>query len=336
MTSMKSYRLVRRGSRYYAFDRQTRTRISLGTDDPTLARRLIDAKNDSARAPAFNLALGRAFLSAHDPEMPNRTWSQVMDRLGEGGRESTIQRCARARQDPALASLRSRRLVETTSSDFLRVLSSGGNSTNFFLRRIHNLALGLGWLPAPVLPPKMWPRTNPTLRRAISAAEHGRIQASEQNPERKLYYELLWLTGASQGDAAALLAENINWNTRVLLFQRRKLKANAPPSCISIGTQLEAVLRQLPQTGPLFPKIGALSVGHRAAEFYRRCRVAKVSGVSLHSYRYAWAERAFQAGIPERYAMANLGHSSPAVHRYYAKRATVVCPALDPVAPPKD
>ncbi len=70
-------------------------------------------------------------------------------------------------------------------------------------------------------------------------------------------------------------------------------------------------------------------------EFYRRCRVAKVSGVSLHSFRYAWAERALQAGIPERFAMANLGYSSPAVHRYYSKRATMVCQALDPISSPK-
>ena len=328
---MKSFRLVRRGNRFYAADCNTRARVSLGTDDPILARRLVDAKNDSARAPAYNLALGRTFLSAHDPEMPSRTWSLVMDRLGEGGRDSTLERCARARQDPAMASLRDQRLLETSSSDFLRVLSQGGNSTNFFLRRIHNLALGLGWIATPILPPKLWPKMKPTLRRAISAAEHARILASEQNPERKLFYELLWLTGASQGDAATLTTENIDWESRVLFFQRRKLKSDAPPSCITIGPQLEAVLRQLPQSGPLFPRIGALHVNHRAAEFYRRCRVAKVSGVSLHSYRYAWAERAFQAGIPERFAMANLGHSSPAVHRYYAKRATVVCPALDPL-----
>ena len=30
----------------------------------------------------------------------------------------------------------------------------------------------------------------------------------------------------------------------------------------------------------------------RTAEFRRGCRVAGVSGVSLHSFRYAWAERA--------------------------------------------
>ena len=36
-------------------------------------------------------------------------------------------------------------------------------------------------------------------------------------------------------------------------------------------------------------------------------------GIVLHSYRYAWAERAQAAGMPEREAMAHLGHGSKAV-----------------------
>jgi len=43
--------------------------------------------------------------------------------------------------------------------------------------------------------------------------------------------------------------------------------------------------------------------------------------VTLHSYRYAWAERAKTCGYPERFAQEALGHNSKAVHRAYAKRA---------------
>jgi methionyl-tRNA formyltransferase len=39
--------------------------------------------------------------------------------------------------------------------------------------------------------------------------------------------------------------------------------------------------------------------------------------VTLHSYRYAWAERAKTAGYPERFAQLALGHNSKAVHRAY-------------------
>ena len=56
---------------------------------------------------------------------------------------------------------------------------------------------------------------------------------------------------------------------------------------------------------------------------------AGVSGVTMHSYRYAWGERAYEGGMPERYAMAVLGHASEAVYRLYAKRANIHVPALE-------
>ena len=49
----------------------------------------------------------------------------------------------------------------------------------------------------------------------------------------------------------------------------------------------------------------------------------------MHSYRYAWAEMAKQAGMPERFAQAALGHSSKAVHRAYAKGAIMEIPCLE-------
>jgi hypothetical protein len=39
-------------------------------------------------------------------------------------------------------------------------------------------------------------------------------------------------------------------------------------------------------------------------------------------------ERAKVAGIPERFAMQNLGHNSEALHRAYAKKALVKIPSL--------
>ena len=56
---------------------------------------------------------------------------------------------------------------------------------------------------------------------------------------------------------------------------------------------------------------------------------AGIKGVSLHSYRYAWAERAKQCGYPERFAQEALGHNSKAVHRAYARRAKVKLPSLE-------
>ena len=51
--------------------------------------------------------------------------------------------------------------------------------------------------------------------------------------------------------------------------------------------------------------------------------------MTLHSYRYAWAERAKNCGYPERFAQQALGHASKAVHRAYAKNAKVVLPPLE-------
>jgi integrase len=68
--------------------------------------------------------------------------------------------------------------------------------------------------------------------------------------------------------------------------------------------------------------------GDRATEFKQRCDGLGISGVSLHSYRYAWAERALKCGFPERFAQQALGHNSKAVHRAYAKRAEVTVPSL--------
>jgi integrase len=68
---------------------------------------------------------------------------------------------------------------------------------------------------------------------------------------------------------------------------------------------------------------------HRASLFQRACRRVHVEGVSLHSYRYTWAERAKTCGYPERFAQEALGHNSVAVHRAYAKRARVKIPSLE-------
>jgi integrase len=78
----------------------------------------------------------------------------------------------------------------------------------------------------------------------------------------------------------------------------------------------------------LFPYLATVRAGDRATEFKSRCKQLGVEGVSSHSYRYAWAERAKTAGIPERLAMENLGHNSKAVHRAYAKKALVKIPSL--------
>src|SRR5437879_12815356 len=88
------------------------------------------------------------------------------------------------------------------------------------------------------------------------------------------------------------------------------------------------ILRTLPPNGPLFPYLRRVRANGRATEFRQRCLGLGIHGVSLHSYRYAWAERAKRAGYPERFAQEALGHNSKAIHRAYARKAKVELPPL--------
>lgn len=88
-------------------------------------------------------------------------------------------------------------------------------------------------------------------------------------------------------------------------------------------------MKRCPQTGALFPYLCTVRAGDRATEFKQRCDGLEIKGVSLHSYRYAWAERALKCGYPDRFAQQALGHNSKAVHHAYSKNAEVMVPSLD-------
>lgn len=95
-----------------------------------------------------------------------------------------------------------------------------------------------------------------------------------------------------------------------------------------LGTEALNLFKDLPRQGLLFPYLSLVRTGDRATEFSQRCRQLGIKGVTLHRYRYAWAERAKIAGYPERFAQEALGHNSKAVHRAYAKRAPMKIPSL--------
>ena len=325
----KRYRMFRRNGVFYMQDNQSGRQESLHTRLRADAERLFNAKNEAAQGPMLNRDLGRVYLSASDPDSTRRTWSAVMEELRSHGRASTQLRYDRAMRDAALDGLRDKAIIETNAADLLAALRSGTRCTNHYLRRLHNLALGLGWLNWPLLAPRMWMKIKWRRKRGITAAEHEQVTLTECNAERRLYYELLWETGGSQSDMVSLTSDNIDWSHGILWFHRAKLKVDAEPARITIGPRLEALLRQLPSQGPLFPYSSQTTANDRAAEFRRRCRILKLEAVSLHCYRYAWAERAFEHGYPERYAQAALGQSSRAVHQAYAKGAKVICPSLE-------
>src|SRR5262249_7847059 len=150
------------------------------------------------------------------------------------------------------------------------------------------------WLLKSVIPRLQWPRPVFKTKRAITSEEHTAIVERELKSERKNFYELLWHNGASQTDAAFLLAGDVNWKNRPICYKRAKLKSrdNVKPALIRFGVEVETILKRLPQSGPLFPYLRTVRPGDRATEFKQRCEGLKIKGVTLHSYRYAWAERA--------------------------------------------
>ena len=109
-------------------------------------------------------------------------------------------------------------------------------------------------------------------------------------------------------------------------FRRKK---TGVPVIVWLGSEALNLLKDLPAEGPLLPYLARVRAGDRATEFRSRCRQLGINGVTLHSYRYAWAEHALKCGYPERFAMENLGHNSKAVHQAYAKRAMVKLPSLE-------
>ena len=224
-------------------------------------------------------------------------------------------------------------MAETRAEHFDRALADGKVSTNVYLRRVHNHALGMEWLLRSVIPRLQWPKPVFNANRAITAKEHIALVQREQNGERRDFYELLWHTGASQTDAACLLAEDVNWQSRTISYSRAKLKSRTGigirPALIRFGVEVETILQRRPQVGGLFPYLRAVRAGDRATEFKQRCDGLGIKGVSLHSYRYAWAERALKCGYPERFAQQALGHNSKAVHSAYSKHAEVTVPSLD-------
>ena len=318
--------LFKRNGIYYVEDGATGKQQSLRTHDVKEARRLLHAKNESVHAPTGNIAMARVYLTAHDPKILERTWQNVIEEFCNRGKPQTQEHRRRVARRKPQSLLQDLKLVETTSDDLMGVLKAGGVMTNAFVRCLHNLALGLGWLPWPILPQKLWPTVETKKKRGITWEEHQRIVTTEKNVERQRYYEFLWETGAAQTDAALFCAEQIDWQSRVLSYRRQKTGEWAH---LQIGRSLEDLLHRLPQQGMLFPNWGNASNGDRAAEFRRRCRILKIEGVSLHSYRYSWAERARACGYPERWAQNALGHNSRAVHQAYARGGVAICPPLD-------
>jgi hypothetical protein len=327
----QQYRKFKRGwGVYHVFDNATGLSKSLDTRSRQEADLLIHSMNEAQRQPLLNRQIARAYLMASDPAALTRTWQLVMEEKVQTAKGRTQDRWKSAIRDRAFDQIRKLTVVETRAEHFLDALQAGTVSTNVFLRKLHNFALDMNWLKAPVIVRPQWPRFRYKEKRAITWEEHLRIVERETNPERRAFYWVCWHLGGAQTDMALLRADNIDWKDKVLNYARCK---TSEMDQIHIGPQLEAVLRERSATGPLFPYLASVREKDRATEFHQRCQGLSIKGVTLHSYRYAWAQRAKTAGYPERWAQQALGHGSKAVHRAYARKAEMRLPSLESYEP---
>jgi len=152
------YRLFQRGGVFYSVTTDPRKQQSLGTKDRVTAGRLLHSKNEAHQQPMVNLQIARAYLTASDPQIAKRTWNHVMQTMVQQRLGENRQRWERAIRDGAFEIIRGLLLLETRPEHFLRTLQVGSVCTNVYLRRIHNFALDMTWLPWPVLNKKQWPK----------------------------------------------------------------------------------------------------------------------------------------------------------------------------------
>jgi integrase len=316
----------KRGGMFYLEDTQSKKQESLHTKNRADAVSVLNARNESRRQPQLNLQIAKAYLSGTDSNVTTRTWQSAIESLTNSKQGANQHRWQTAARDNAFVPLLPRIIIETPGELLLKVLQCGTVSTNVFLRRLHNFCVDMNWLPWPLIPKRQWPVVRFKEKRAVTLEEHQRIIAAEVNPERKILYQLCWHLGASQGDIANLKGEDVDWQNGTVSFVRKK---TGVPVIVHLGTEALNLFKDLPAEGMLFPYLSRARAGDRATEFGSRCRQLGITGVTLHSYRYAWAERAKTVGYPERFAQEALGHNSKAVHRAYAKRALMKIPSLE-------
>jgi integrase len=322
--------LVERPSGIFYAENSHKERVSLRTRNRGVAEDILRGHKASVEKPNFAYKVALAYLGETDPEASSRTWLDVIDAfIKRSTAGPTRLRLETAKKDKAFQKILKLNLLQDRprqSGLFFEALNAGGISTNIYLRRFHNFALDMSWIAAPIIPRRQWPKVRYPTKRAITADQYQQIIGREQNPQKLAFYQLLWHLGGSQTDIACLTAEAIDLTTRTVHFPRKK---NQQTCSQRFGDECAAILETLPKLGFLLPSIARLGEGDRATYFTHRCRSLGIQGISLHSFRYSWAERAAAVGMPERYAMMALGHKSRAIHQAYSKNLVTTIDSLE-------
>ena len=322
--------LIERPSGIFYAENSHKERVSLRTRNRGVAEDILRGHKASVEKPNFAYRVALAYLGETDPDAQTRTCLDVIDTyIKRSAPGPTRNRLETAKKDKAFQRILKLNVLQDRPRQaglFFEALNAGGISTNVFLRRFHNFALDMGWIASPIIPRRQWPKVRYAEKKAITEEQYRQIIDREQNPEKRAFYQLLWHLGGSQTDIAILTANAIDWTNRTINFPRKK---NHQTCSQRFGDECAAILEKLPKQGLLLPSIARLGEGDRASYFTLRCRSLGIQGISLHSMRHSWAERAAAVGMPERFAMMALGHKSRAVHQAYSKNLATTIESLE-------
>lgn len=116
------------------------------------------------------------YLSAKSPELMERTWADVIARYAQGGPPESVDRKTRAFRSQPFARLLKAKLIDTEADHLFAVPEhkKAGNAAHHYMRRIHNYAVHLGWLLAPVMADAAWPPVRKKHYEAIAEEEQRR------------------------------------------------------------------------------------------------------------------------------------------------------------------
>mgnify|MGYP001288599589 CR=1 FL=1 len=365
----KPYKLKKRndkGGVYYIIDKATGKSRSSKTTDKHQARELAQEQynlTDNTNA-AFHMKCAEMHLAKCNPEWTINTWDMIAKRMINGPRgrfggekkPRTIATAQSCWNNACWNRLRDKRVIDTVPNDFHQATKGVGIALVNFGKQLHNYATNHRLMPYPIMGTEMWVKHQSKPRsRAVSEEEHHKIlhyinstktdlwgQYIKHHPrtspkqwrdEWVNYLWFLWFTAASSSDAANMKAENIKWNENVLEYTRDKWvkpDEHAPVRvAIAKGGQLEELLKRLPKSGNLFSLLSRTRVDSRSNRFRRIIDALGISGISIHGYRYAFAERAKRAGMSAEDRMANLGHSTFEMTNHYDKKAKVVPASIE-------
>ena len=392
-------RKLKSGVWYYVVDYSVKPNkwYALGTKDNDEAERTF--RMITSKVHYSNSELGRHIqidIMKLDREVRERTWSDAFNAaIDQGQGKSTINTHTSSWNHAIVGGLKDELIVKTTRAMILDCYRSANSTTQKVIRMSYNYAQDEGWLlDSNLVPRNDWRKYKKRTGghtaaikeedhfKIIDAMEHdlsnwnpatyrnGRDEASkarwgmarrskDELLEIKLWLEILWELGASNGDAAKLNTSSINWDTGHVIFKRQKWvgvkggvgEREREPIKFPMTQKLKQILRPLYNAAMkrdgdadyLLPLIADKPSSNRKRVWdqYRiksgvsdmqKCYDGVARKITIHSYRYRMAEYLAELGYTERESQKLLGHQSVMVHRSYAKHADMAIPAPDEMA----